>query len=111
METINLPRIPRWNIEELTGYKPKTTFWEDFSIADRFGIAAVKDTYRRAKKEWGSNAEYWTELSMVLNHKTCQHYPGRIALAKAYDTLWRDSQSVVDEWNDEDRRYYYQVTD
>ena len=29
--------IKTWNIEELTGYKPFTTFYEDFSIADAFG--------------------------------------------------------------------------
>lgn len=28
-------KIKTWNIEALTGYKPKTTFYEDFSIADR----------------------------------------------------------------------------
>lgn len=30
------------------GYDLITTFWEDFSIADKYGIAGVKDTYRRA---------------------------------------------------------------
>ena len=25
--------IPRWNITELNGYEPITTFWQDFSIA------------------------------------------------------------------------------
>lgn len=39
-----------WNIEALTGYVPKTTFYTDFSIADRFGTAAIEDTYRRAFK-------------------------------------------------------------
>lgn len=29
-----------------------TTFWSDFSIADAFGVNAVKDTYKRAFKEW-----------------------------------------------------------
>ena len=24
--------IPRWNITELNGYEPITTFWQDFSI-------------------------------------------------------------------------------
>lgn len=28
------------------GYDPITTFWEDFSIADKYGIAGVKDTYK-----------------------------------------------------------------
>ena len=29
-----------------------TTFFMDFSIADRFGDDAIKDTFQRAFKEW-----------------------------------------------------------
>ena len=43
-----------WGIIEY-GYEPITSFWEDFSIADKFGIKAVKDTYNRAFKEWKCN--------------------------------------------------------
>lgn len=35
----------------MTGYEPKTTFWEDFSTADKFGIDAIKETYNRAFNE------------------------------------------------------------
>lgn len=38
------------------GYDLMTTFWEDFSIADKYGIAGVKDTYKRAFDEWKGNA-------------------------------------------------------
>lgn len=31
-------KIPKWDIEEETGYKPFTTFWQDFSIADTYGL-------------------------------------------------------------------------
>lgn len=62
-------KVPVWNIESLCGYKPMTTFWQDFSIADAFGIAAVVDTFKRAFKEWKDNYKYLTELVMVLNHK------------------------------------------
>ena len=34
------------------GYELQTTFWNDFSIADRFGLSAVQDTFNRAFKEW-----------------------------------------------------------
>ena len=37
IETINIGTIKTWNIEAMTGYKPRTTFYEDFSIADHFG--------------------------------------------------------------------------
>ena len=30
------------------GYTVQTTFWEDFTIADLFGLSAIRDTYNRA---------------------------------------------------------------
>lgn len=32
------------------GYDLITTFWEDFSIADKYGIAGVKDTYKPGRR-------------------------------------------------------------
>lgn len=55
------------------GYNLMTTFWEDFSIADKYGIAGVKDTYRRAFNEWKDDYKFFTELTLVLNHKIWQH--------------------------------------
>lgn len=34
------------------GNEVKTTFWEDFSIAERFVLSAIQDTFNRAFKEW-----------------------------------------------------------
>ena len=94
------------------GYETKTTFWEDFSIADRFGISAIKDTYKRAFNEWNSNVEYITELVIVLNHKIWQHYQHNETLARVYDELWRE----CDDWcrknlKGDDLSYYYSTTD
>lgn len=36
----------------LLGYDCKTTFWEDFTITERFGVEAIKDAYRRARGLW-----------------------------------------------------------
>ena len=76
-ETIQI-KVPKWNIESETGYKPRTTFWQDFSIADAFGGDAVTDTFHRAFNEWKDNCVYITELVMVLNHKIAQwfHWSG-----------------------------------
>lgn len=52
-----------------------TTFWDDFSIADAFGVGAIKDTYNRAFKEWKSDYRYLTDLVIVLNHK-CWYWYG-----------------------------------
>ena len=34
-------KVPKWNVKELCGYEPMTTFWEDFSVAERFGCDAI----------------------------------------------------------------------
>ena len=102
-----------WNIEALTGYKPKTTFYTDFSIADAFGEKGVRDTYKRAFESWKDNYEYLTELVMALNWKISEHYhSGHMALAELYDKLWREA----DEWccsnlKGEALSYYYSTTD
>ena len=37
----NAVKLPVWDIEAVCGYKPITTFWNDFSVADAFGTSAV----------------------------------------------------------------------
>lgn len=94
------------------GYEAKTTFWEDFSIADRFGIDAVRDTYKRAFKEWKDNYEYLTELVLVLNHKIWQYYEEYPALADVYNELWEQADNYACEnLKGEELNYFYQITD
>lgn len=78
---------------DMCGYEVKTTFWEDFSIADRFGMAAVKDTFKRAFDEWKGNYVYLTELVLVLNHKIWQHYETNTPLARVYNALWEKADN------------------
>lgn len=73
------------------GYDLMTTFWEDFSTADKYGIAGVKDTYKRAFSEWKDDYKFFTELTLVLNHKIWQHYESNRELAALYDRLWREA--------------------
>lgn len=94
------------------GYEMQTTFWSDFSIADRFGKSAVLDTYKRAFKEWKKDIVYVTELAMVLNWKIYEHYGKNNELAELYDKLWRE----LDEWiiynhSKANVDYYLKVTD
>lgn len=105
-------RIPKWNIEEMTGYKPITTFWMDFSIADNFGMAAIKDTYRRAFDEWKSDYKYLTELVMVLNYKIWQWYETDEEKARLYYDLWEKTQSYgYDNLKDDELTYFYRTLD
>ena len=82
-------------IKNLCGYETQTTFWDDFSIADRFGISAIKDTFNRAFNEWKNNYKYLTELVLVLNHKIWQHYEKNEAIAKVYNDLWKKAEDYA----------------
>lgn len=104
--------LTRWNVEEMTGYHPITTFWEDFSIADNFGASAIKDTYRRAFKEWKVNYKYMTELVMVLNYKIWQWYGHNDTYAKIYNDLWQQANDwCCDNLTGKELDYFYRITD
>ena len=97
---------------EATGYRPKTTFWQDFTIADAFGPDAVRDTYRRAFREWKTDCTYLTELAMVLNWKAWQHADTNEELCRLYARLWGDTDEYAcDHLKGEELSYYYQTTD
>ena len=102
-----------WNITAFNGYIPKTTFWNDFEIADAFGPYAVRKTYEDAMRDWSSDYEYLTELVLVLNHRVWMHYErGNEVLARVYDGLWRKASSYACENLKGDKlRYYLEVTD
>ena len=105
-------KVPVWNIESETGYKPRTTFWQDFSIADAFGGDAVTDTFHRAFNEWKDNCVYITELVMVLNHKIAQWYERNMPLAKLYNDAWNIADNyAVNHLQGDELNYFYNVTD
>ena len=117
-------RIPAWPIEEMTGYKPCTTFWQDFSIADAFALNnvepdAVQDTHHRSwpmVKEKSLGIDGLTEYIMVLNWKIWQHYsnkePNHQRLAELYDKLWKEADAwAMDNLKGDDLTYYIQTTD
>ena len=74
------------NITDEDGFS--TTFPSDFSIADRFGVSAIKDTFNRAFGEWKGHYKYLTHLVIALNHKIWQWYGKNNAYAKLYNELW-----------------------
>lgn len=96
----------------MTGYKPITTFYQDFSIADNFGVGAIKDTYNRAFNEWKDNYKFLTELVMVLNWKIFEHYESNEKIAKVYDSLWKEADEyAMENLKDQEAKYYYEITD
>lgn len=92
--------------------KQKTTFWMDFSIADAFGVDAVKETYERAFNGWKENHIYLTELVMVLNWKIWQHYEKNESLARVYNELWEQADEYACEHLEgEEAEYFFRATD
>ena len=118
--TFKFPKLPKWTAAAEIGYKPQTTFWRDFSIADRFGPEAVMDTYRRVVREWREDVEYMAELALVLNHKGWAYYraaeqPGNeelSTLADIYFSMYRAVDGYcLDNFSGDDAEYYASVTD
>lgn len=105
--------IPAWNIQEVTGYEPKTTFWQDFSIADHFGTSAVIDTYNRSLDAWKDNYIYLTELVMVLNWKCWYWYDhGNENRSRFYSELfYRAMDYALDNLKGEELSYFLKTTD
>lgn len=100
-----------WKFEEY-GIPQKTTFDDDFSIADGFGKKAVQDTFNRAFKEWKDNYEYLTELVIVLNWKIWQYYTEDFALAQLYNTLWEKAKDyAITHLKGEELSYFLRITD
>lgn len=117
-ESIEIPpmkikKLNRQVIYEEIGYMPFTTFYEDFSIADAFGVDAITDTYKRASKEWIHDVKYFTELVMVLNWKCAEHYnSGNATYNNLYAELYYEARDkAFSTYEDDDLKYFYDTTD
>ena len=94
-------------------YEFKTTFWQDFSIADKFGIKAIKDTFKRAFAEWKTNYIYLTELVLVLNWKCWDWYEKKNdEYSKLYSDYYYEARDyALENLKGEEMNYFFNVTD
>lgn len=105
-------QVANWNIEAITGYKPITTIYQDFSIADAFGESAIRDTYNRIFDEWKGNYKYLTELVMALNWKIWEHHEKNYQIATIYNELWEKADNyAIENLKDDELTYFFQTTD
>lgn len=90
----------------------KTTFFYDLSIAECYGINAVKETYRDVIASWGNDIDYMCEFVICLNQKICQHYGKNKELVKVYNELWRKADNFCREhFKGEELNKYYKYID
>lgn len=104
--------LENWNIEDITGYEVKTTFYMDFSISEMFGVYGIVDTYDTSFETWKDNYEFITELCMVLNWKMWRWYKEN----EEFYLVYRELYTKLDEWCIENLKgdeldYYYSTTD
>lgn len=94
-------------------YEFKTTFWMDFTIADKFGIEAVKDTFKRAFSEWKTDYIYLTELTLVINWKCWQHYEkNNIEISKLYSEYYYQLREYgLDNLKGKELEYFIKTLD
>lgn len=106
-------KVERFSMELPNGYVMTTTFMRDFDIADMFGENGIKDTFRRAFKEYKNDIIYMAELYVALNWHIWKHYEHKNNdKAKLYDELWRKVGNYVDEhFKGEDLKTFYHITD
>lgn len=89
-----------------------TTFDMDFSIADRFGLDVIKDTFNRAFNEWKNDYRYLTALVMALNLKIWEWYGKNDCYATLYNELWEHADGYAcDNLTGEELAYFFRTTD
>lgn len=104
--------VKDWNIEAITGYKPISTFYTDFSIAEKDGIDGIKSTFQKNFEDWKSDYKYLTELVMALNWKIFEHYEKNEEFAVLYNSLWEFADGwAIDNLQGEELDYFYETTD
>ena len=108
-----MARITFTELMAQRGYTVQTTFWEDFSIADRFGKSAVLDTFKRAFSEWKTDYKYLTEMVLVLNTKAWDLFnKGNQELSEIYSELYfKVHDYACTHLKGEEFEYYFNITD
>ena len=88
----NYPKVETMlDSEAMCGYTQRTTFWDDFTIAERFGLPAIKDTYKNAFTSWKTDIVFIVELVLVLNWKMWyMSDKGRINEELMYYKCWKE---------------------
>ena len=95
------------------GYQFNFTWWSDFTIADAFGAKAIKDTYKRAFKEWHDNRVAMQEMTAVLNWKCWEHYEKKHEdTSELYIKLYEECyQKCLDHFKGEELTAYWSFLD
>ena len=106
-------QLQKLALEKEFDYKFQTTFWEEFSIAERnYGSEGVVEHYNLVFTQWKDNLDYLTELVLVLNWKIYQWYQVDDTLGMTYDELWKRTDGyAMETLKGDDLHKYLSVLD
>lgn len=94
------------------GYQVQTTFWQDLTLAEPFGLDAVQDTYNALFEMSKNDYVLLTELVFVLNLKIWGYHNKVESYANLYDRLWRETDAYAcDTLTGEELTYFYRTLD
>ena len=114
VHTITFMPTPHFDGNDIRiyGYKLMTTIWQDFINAEKFGIDAIKSTYKSALNKWKNNYKHLTELVMVLNWRIFHTYQTNKEMAKLYEELYITAdQYARTHLKGNELEYFYDTTD
>lgn len=100
------------NITLPNGYQMTTTFFQDFGIAEAFGLNAVEDTFENAFNSWKHDYVYLTELAIVMSNNSIAHYNSNRELAFLYSDLYHKVDNYcMNKLKGEALNFYLRATD
>lgn len=97
---------------KIVDYQFLSTFWEEFSISDKYGCDGIRKHYVEVFYQWKDNYKFLTELTLVLNLKTWSWFGFNDDLGKTYDELWKLNDAyAMDHLKGDELDYYITTLD
>jgi len=90
-------------------YEFKTTFWQDFTRAEKKGVDEIKKKYKELfKGEYKYNYIFLTELALVLNLKYKKYITTNVRFSNLYNKLFGDvNDYAIQNLKDIELDYYF----
>lgn len=101
-------------LAQFTDWRPKTLYWQRFSIAEKYGKDEIKRVYDEILNESKKDYKLITELVMILNHKSWEHceYINCSAFCELYAQLYRDAcEYALNRLEGDELSYFLDVID
>jgi len=116
MSILNYGLCEEMNFEAMAdecGYQRKTTFYNDLSIAECYGVKGIRETYDNVVRNWLNDVVYFTEFVMALNWKSwCWDSRGDDEFTLLYIELYEKAAALAYEtFKDEDLTYFVRTID